>query len=125
MNRILEVISLRSAKQGETKRFSVNVGRHLKVTVTLLGDPRLLVLSRPAGKLSPVNVRRLHSLVHSFSSGKVAIVLSDRVLSRIRLVTSSVNVVSGNILKCRKPVGGSRGLRRLFIRIMEGSRRRH
>lgn len=122
---MLRVIRLAGANGGQTKRFSLNVGRQLNVTVTLLGDPRLLVLSRPAGNLSPLKVRRLQRLVHSFPYGKVAIVLSDRVLSRIRRVTSRINVVTNNILKCRKRLHTNRSLRRLFVSIVhEGNGRK-
>lgn len=122
VSRILRVMSLAGAKGGGTKRFSLKVGRELNVTVTLLKRPRLLVLSRPAGKLSPVNVRRLQRLVQFFPRRKVAMVLSDRVLSRMRLLTSGIKVVSNKVLKCRKTLGRKSGLRSLFVGIMEGGR---
>lgn len=110
MGATLRVINLPCGSGGLFDGCSLNVGRELNVTGTVLRSPRLLVLSRPAGKLSPVNVTRMEGFVGSLDGRhKGAVLVSDRVLSRVRLLTSSVNVVSRNILLRRDYVRRLRG----------------
>lgn len=85
-----------SANGGDIHGFSLNVERQLKVTVTLLGAPRFLVLSRPVGKLSPTKVIRIEGLLGSLGGRcKVAVLISDRVLRRLCRATARFVLVSG------------------------------
>lgn len=116
-----------------TGRCSLKVGRHLNLTKTLLKHPPVLVLSRPAGNLSPSNVRRVHGLMGSLPDlCSYAILVSSRVLSRVRLVTSSVKVLGRKQLLFRKDVGSlhrctlrsnftTSGLRSIFLSVIRGS----
>lgn len=115
----LEVIKLGGAAGGMGS-FSLKVERELNLTHTFLAGPGLLVLSRPVGNLSPVKVRRVQGLLLSLSGRrKVAVLVSDRVLSRVSRVTSGVNIVGGKRVMRRISVGRveERGvsLRRCFV----------
>lgn len=90
----LTLINLGSAKGGGTGSFSLNVQRELTLTVTLLKGPRFLMLSRPVGKLSPAKVVRLEGLLGELGGRhKVAVLVSDRVLARLRRLTGECNVL--------------------------------
>lgn len=122
----LRIIKLPCGSGGLFDGCSLNVGRHLNVTGTVLRSPRLLVLSRPAGKLSPVNVTRIEGFVGGLDiRHNGAVLVSDRVLSRVSLLTSSVNVVSRKILLRRDDVrrlrGGGQGCVRLRISSVPGT----
>lgn len=112
VSRILRLISLRGIRGGRIYRCSLNVGRQLTVTETVLTGPRFLVLSRPVGTLSPRNVHRVQALFRQLGRrSKAAVFVSDRVLSRISLLTSAVKVVRRKGLLARLPVRRVRGRR--------------
>ncbi len=74
---------------------SGNCHRHMNLTRTLINGPGILILSRPAMNLSPGRVVRVEALVGGLNGGR-AMVLSDRVLDRIRTIYSEVMVVGRN-----------------------------
>lgn len=78
---------------------SKKVIEHMKVTRTVLGSPRVLILSRPATKLSPGREVHFHGLVDRLSRRHL-ILLSARVMSSVRCVTGGVVLVGSKRLFC-------------------------
>lgn len=91
--RLVRRIKLTKRVGGGAKGCSHNVHRQLKLTSILVGGPRVVVLSRPASKVSPTNIRRFVRLVERLDQGrKLAILFSSRRLSRIRGIYSHIKL---------------------------------
>lgn len=103
IRRILESIGLCRGHGSGIGSFSKKVGRELKVTVAYMTGPRVVVFSRPAIKLSPRRETEFGGLVEGLS-GAGAVMLSARVLSSMRRITSCVVLVG------RKYLAGFRGV---------------
>lgn len=101
--RLLRIISLDRITGGGMGAFSNNVGREMKVTRTLLGGPGVLVLSRPATKLSPGRHIHFHGLLSRCTNSGV-MVLSARVMSSVRTVTSRILLVGGKGFMLRNAI---------------------
>ncbi len=95
LTRVYGIVGVRRICGHLVGGLSGNCGRHMNVTRTLVNGPPMLVLSRPAMNLSPGRVVRVHSLVGGLN-GRRAVVLSDRVLSRVRTMYSHIIVVGNN-----------------------------
>lgn len=92
VGRLLSVLSLSSIGGGGVSGLSNNVGHHINVTRTVLGSPRVLIVSRPATKLSPKRHIHLQGFVSRFSRSQV-ILVSARVMSSVRCVSAHGTVV--------------------------------
>lgn len=69
-----------------TNEVSNNRLRHTKVYHTLVGEPQLLLLSRPATSLSSTTTSRIMSTVHVLERENITVLLTDRSphLSKLR-----------------------------------------
>ncbi len=110
VGRIVGLIGVSGMTNHLVGGLSGNCHREMNFTNTLVNGPSMLVLSRPAINLSPGRVVRVEGLVSELNGGR-AVVLSSRVLSRVRTIYGHMVVVGGNrVLTSSAPSDLSRHL---------------
>lgn len=104
ISRVLRGIKLFSMHSQCTGGLSKNVGHHLKVTRTLVRRPGIVVMSRPAAKLSPRRQVHFHGLLSRIDRGSIAVVLSARVINSVSDAYGYVTLVGGKRISfCNSP----------------------
>lgn len=93
--------TMRVCRQGSrgVNSFSKNVGRQVNVTLVLLRLPHVLMMSRPATKLSPHRHVHFHGLLIRLDGSHI-IVFSARVVRSVSDSYGRIIMVGGNRLGC-------------------------
>lgn len=88
--RIKEVASLLGIQTrlgDKVKTYSLGMRQRLAIAITLLNQPKLLVLDEPLNGLDPQGVREIRTLMKELSQKeKVTIIISSHILSELELV---------------------------------------
>lgn len=103
--RDVTIMKLGKCRGRHISRLSKNVRRHIKLTHTLTGSPRILLVSRTFSTLSPLVHRRVRSRLLSLRRGVGhAVIFVARSLSRTVGLNSHVTVVGSNrIMRIKAP----------------------
>jgi ABC-type multidrug transport system ATPase subunit len=91
---VLEKVGLSEAADRPARNLSTGMKQRLGLALSLVTEPRLLILDEPANGLDPAGIHELRTLFRSLAETGVTIFLSSHQLHEVELICSRVAVVN-------------------------------
>lgn len=86
IDKVLKMVDLQNTGRKKAGQFSMGMKQRLGIAIALLNSPKLLILDEPTNGLDPIGIQELRSLIRSFPSKGITVILSSHILSEVQLI---------------------------------------
>ena len=121
MDEVLEIVDLQNTGRKKAGQFSMGMKQRLGIAIALLNNPKLLILDEPTNGLDPIGIQELRSLIRSFPSQGITVILSSHILSEVQLIADDIGIISNGILGYEGQMNKDEDLENLFIEVVRKS----
>ena len=121
IDEVLEIVDLQNTGRKKAGQFSMGMKQRLGIAIALLNSPKLLILDEPTNGLDPIGIQELRSLIRSFPSQGITVILSSHILSEVQLIADDIGIISNGILGYEGQMNKDEDLENLFIEIVRKS----
>lgn len=121
IDEVLEIVDLQNTGRKKAGQFSMGMKQRLGIAIALLNNPKLLILDEPTNGLDPIGIQELRSLIRSFPSQGITVILSSHILSEVQLISDDIGIISNGILGYEGQMNKDEDLENLFIEIVRKS----
>ena len=121
IDEVLEIVDLQNTGRKKEGQFSMGMKQRLVIAIALLNNPKLLILDEPTNGLDPIGIQELRSLIRSFPSQGITVILSSHILSEVQLIADDIGIISNGILGYEGQMNKDEDLENLFIEIVRKS----
>ena len=121
INEVLEIVDLQNTGRKKAGQFSMGMKQRLGIAIALLNNPKLLILDEPTNGLDPIGIQELRSLIRSFPSQGITVILSNHILSEVQLIADDIGIISNGILGYEGQMNKDENLENLFIEVVRKS----
>ena len=121
IDEVLEIIDLQNTGRKKAGQFSMGMKQRLGIAIALLNNPKLLILDEPTNGLDPIGIQELRSLIRSFPSQGITVILSSHILSEVQLIADDIGIISNGILGYEGQMNKDEDLENLFIEVVRKS----
>ena len=121
IDEVLEIVDLQNTGRKKAGQFSMGMKQRLGIAIALLNNPKLLILDEPTNGLDPIGIQELRSLIRSFPSQGITVILSSHILSEVQLIADDIGIISNGILGYEGQMNKDEYLENLFIEIVRKS----
>lgn len=121
IDEVLEIVDLQNTGRKKAGQFSMGMKQRLGIAIALLNNPKLLILDEPTNGLDPIGIQELRSLIRSFPSQGITVILSSHILSEVQLIADDIGIISNGILGYEGQINKDEDLENLFIEIVRKS----
>ena len=121
IDEVLEIVDLKNTGRKKAGQFSMGMKQRLGIAIALLNNPKLLILDEPTNGLDPIGIQELRSLIRSFPSQGITVILSSHILSEVQLIADDIGIISNGILGYEGQMNKDEDLENLFIEIVRKS----
>ena len=121
INEVLEIVDLQNTGRKKAGQFSMGMKQRLGIAIALLNNPKLLILDEPTNGLDPIGIQELRSLIRSFPSQGITVILSSHILSEVQLIADDIGIISNGILGYEGQMNKDENLENLFIEVVRKS----
>ena len=121
LDEVLEIVDLQNTGRKKAGQFSMGMKQRLGIAIALLNNPKLLILDEPTNGLDPIGIQELRSLIRSFPSQGITVILSSHILSEVQLIADDIGIISNGILGYEGQMNKDEDLENLFIEIVRKS----
>lgn len=121
IDEVLEIVDLQNTGRKKAGQFSMGMKQRLGIAIALLNNPKLLILDEPTNGLDPIGIQELRSLIRSFPSQGITVILSSHILSEVQLIADDIGIISNGILGYEGHMNKDEDLENLFIEIVRKS----
>ena len=121
IDEVLEIVDLQNTGRKKAGQFSMGMKQRLGIAIALLNNPKLLILDEPTNGLDPIGIQELRSLIRSFPSQGITVILSSHILSEVQLIADDIGIISNGILGYEGQMNKDEDLENLFMEIVRKS----
>ena len=121
IDEVLEIVDLQNTGRKKAGQFSMGMKQRLGIAIALLNNPKLLILDEPTNGLDPIGIQELRSLIRSFPSKGITVILSSHILSEVQLIADDIGIISNGILGYEGQMNKDEDLENLFIEVVRKS----
>lgn len=121
IDEVLEIVDLQNTGRKKAGQFSMGMKQRLGIAIALLNNPKLLILDEPTNGLDPIGIQELRSLIRSFPSQGITVILSSHILSEVQLIADDIGIISNGILGYEGQMNKDEDLEKLFIEVVRKS----
>ena len=121
IDKVLKMVDLQNTGRKKAGQFSMGMKQRLGIAIALLNNPKLLILDEPTNGLDPIGIQELRSLIRSFPSQGITVILSSHILSEVQLIADDIGIISNGILGYEGQMNKDEDLENLFIEIVRKS----
>ena len=118
---VLRIVDLQDTGRKRAGQFSMGMKQRLGIAIALLNSPELLILDEPTNGLDPIGIQELRSLIRSFSSKGITVILSSHILSEVQLIADHIGIISNGVLGYEGPMNKDQNLEELFVEVVRKS----
>ena len=118
---VLEIVNLTNTGNKKAGKFSMGMKQRLGIAIALLNSPKLLILDEPTNGLDPIGIQELRSLIRSFPSKGITVILSSHILSEVQLIADDIGIISNGILGYEGQMNKDENLENLFVEVVRKS----
>src|SRR5262245_32266814 len=90
---VLEIVDLVDRADDRVGDYSFGMRQRLGVALSLLRDPRLLVLDEPANGLDPAGMRDMRALIKRLAASGLTVLLSSHDMSEVAEICDNVTIM--------------------------------
>ncbi|AUA30389.1 TPA: lantibiotic protection ABC transporter ATP-binding protein [Clostridioides difficile] len=121
IDKVLKMVDLQNTGRKKAGQFSMGMKQRLGIAIALLNSPKLLILDEPANGLDPIGIQELRSLIRSFPSKGITVILSSHILSEVQLIADDIGIISNGILGYEGQMNKDENLENLFVEVVRKS----
>ena len=121
IDKVLKMVDLQKKKKKKAGQFSMGMKQRLGIAIALLNSPKLLILDEPTNGLDPIGIQELRSLIRSFPSKGITVILSSHILSEVQLIADDIGIISNGILGYEGQMNKDENLENLFVEVVRKS----
>ena len=123
IDKVLKMVDLQNTGRKKAGQFSMGMKQRLGIAIALLNSPKLLILDEPTNGLDPIGIQELRSLIRSFPSKGITVILSSHILSEVQLIADDIGIISNGILGYEGQMNKDENLENLFVEVVGNHRR--
>lgn len=120
-DKVLKMVDLQNTGRKKAGQFSMGMKQRLGIAIALLNSPKLLILDEPTNGLDPIGIQELRSLIRSFPSKGITVILSSHILSEVQLIADDIGIISNGILGYEGQMNKDENLENLFVEVVRKS----
>ncbi len=94
IDELLELVDLRDRAQDHVGGYSQGMRQRLGLAVSLLREPKLLILDEPTNGLDPGGIRDMRSLIKRLASEGMTVFLSSHLLAEVEELCTRVAIIN-------------------------------
>jgi len=99
IEQVLEIVELRERARDKVGGYSQGMRQRLGIAVSLLRNPRLLIVDEPTNGLDPAGIRDIRELLKRLAEQGMTVVLSSHLLAEVQELCTRVAIIrSGSIV---------------------------
>lgn len=121
IDKVLKMVDLQNTGRKKAGQFSMGMKQRLGIAIALLNSPKLLILDEPTNGLDPIGIQELRSLIRSFPSKRITVILSSHILSEVQLIADDIGIISNGILGYEGQMNKDENLENLFVEVVRKS----
>ena len=121
IDKVLKMVGLQNTGRKKAGQFSMGMKQRLGIAIALLNSPKLLILDEPTNGLDPIGIQELRSLIRSFPSKGITVILSSHILSEVQLIADDIGIISNGILGYEGQMNKDENLENLFVEVVRKS----
>lgn len=121
IDKVLKMVDLQNTGRKKAGQFSMGMKQRLGIAIALLNSPKLLILDEPTNGLDPIGIQELRSLIRSFPSKGITVILSSHILSEVHLIADDIGIISNGILGYEGQMNKDENLENLFVEVVRKS----
>ena len=121
IDKVLKMVDLQNTGRKKAGQFSMGMKQRLGIAIALLNSPKLLILDEPTNGLDPIGIQELRSLIRSFPSKGITVILSSHILSEVQLIADDIGIISNGILGYEGQMNKDENLENLFLEVVRKS----
>lgn len=121
IDNVLKMVDLQNTGRKKAGQFSMGMKQRLGIAIALLNSPKLLILDEPTNGLDPIGIQELRSLIRSFPSKGITVILSSHILSEVQLIADDIGIISNGILGYEGQMNKDENLENLFVEVVRKS----
>lgn len=121
IDKVLKMVDLQNTGRKKAGQFSMGMKQRLGIAIALLNSPKLLILDEPTNGLDPIGIQELRSLIRSFPSKGITVILSGHILSEVQLIADDIGIISNGILGYEGQMNKDENLENLFVEVVRKS----
>lgn len=121
IDKVLKMVDLQNTERKKAGQFSMGMKQRLGIAIALLNSPKLLILDEPTNGLDPIGIQELRSLIRSFPSKGITVILSSHILSEVQLIADDIGIISNGILGYEGQMNKDENLENLFVEVVRKS----
>ena len=92
---VLEIVKLSHTKKKKVKAFSLGMKQRLGLAISLLSNPKLLILDEPTNGLDPKGIIEMRELIKELNQNQgITIFVSSHLLSEIEKTCTHVGIIN-------------------------------
>ena len=101
INEVLEMVGLKDRAKDKVGKYSLGMKQRLGLALTLLHNPKVLILDEPTNGLDPAGIKQLRDILKKISHEEnVAVFVSSHILTEMQQMCDRVAVLdNGKIVK--------------------------
>lgn len=96
--RLLALVGLAERASDKVARYSLGMKQRLGVAISLLGNPRLLILDEPVNGLDPQAIAQMRDLLRSLRAAGTTVLLSSHLLTEVEQLCDAVSILDAGRL---------------------------
>lgn len=121
IDKVLKMVDLQNTGRKKAGQFSMGMKQRLGIAIALLNSPKLLILDEATNGLDPIGIQELRSLIRSFPSKGITVILSSHILSEVQLIADDIGIISNGILGYEGQMNKDENLENLFVEVVRKS----
>ena len=121
IDKVLKMVDLQNTGRKKAGQFSMGMKQRLGIAIALLNSPKLLILDEPTNGLDPIGIQESRSLIRSFPSKGITVILSSHILSEVQLIADDIGIISNGILGYEGQMNKDENLENLFVEVVRKS----
>ncbi len=123
IDEVLKIVDLKETGKKLSGKFSLGMKQRLGIAISLLNNPKLLILDEPTNGLDPMGIEELRNLIRSFPKQGITVIFSSHILSEVEQVVDYVGIISEGVLGYQDKIDKDDNLEELFMKIASKNRK--
>lgn len=117
IRRVLTLLKMDKTGKKKVSNFSLGMKQRLGISISLLGNPDLVILDEPTNGLDPVGIQELRDLIKRLNDSGVTVLVSSHNLAEIQHIASYVGIIINGKLKYEGKVNSNSNLEDIFMSV--------
>lgn len=94
ISELLELVDLTDRADTRARGFSLGMKQRLGLAISLLGNPRLVLLDEPTNGLDPSGIVEIRELIKTLPDRGVTVLVSSHLLSEVQLMCDRATIIN-------------------------------